>query len=108
MEETKSFLCVKNSLKSKRLKFQYYLFDSLRDVEGMISVYKQYLLHLAYSLLGPDEAYLEVGTWQGKSLISAMLNNPPRITFACDNFSEWRHSNNPKGRVPRACPWVNG
>lgn len=70
-------------------KFTYYIFDPLRDIEGMISVKKQQLLNLAYANLQKDEAYLEVGTWQGKSLISAMRGNTPRPTFACDNFSEY-------------------
>ena len=79
-------------VKIKRLYVNYYLFDPLRDVEGMISVKKQRLLQLAYAHVEPNEAYLEIGTWQGKSLIAAMRGNPPRPTFACDNFSEWNHS----------------
>lgn len=76
----------------KRVHLKYDFFDPLRNVEGMISVKKQRLLHLAYAHLPPDEAYLEIGTWQGKSLIAAMRGNPPRKTFACDNFSEWQRS----------------
>lgn len=77
-------------LKIQRFYINHYFFDSLRDVEGMISVKKQRLLNLAYSHLPPNEAYLELGTWQGKSLISAMRGNLPRPTFACDDFSEWQ------------------
>lgn len=63
--------------------------DLCPDVEGMLSIKKQQLVNLGYSLLDDGEAYLEVGTFQGKSLVSAMLGNSPRPTFACDNFSEF-------------------
>lgn len=63
--------------------------DTCPDVPGMLSVKKQRLLHLAYSLLPENEAYLEVGTYMGKSLISAMLGNPRRAVYAADNFSEF-------------------
>lgn len=63
--------------------------DLCPDVEGMMSIKKQQLLNLAFSLLPEDEAYLEVGTYQGKSIVSAMLNNPHRTAYACDNFSEF-------------------
>ncbi len=64
-----------------------YQLDLCPDVEGMLSLKKQQLLNLAYSLLPEEEAYFEVGTYQGKSLLSAMLRNPERRVFACDNFS---------------------
>lgn len=63
--------------------------DNCPNIEGMTSPRKQCLLNIAYGLLAEDEAYLEVGTYHGKSLISAMLNNPSRATYACDNFSEF-------------------
>ncbi|MCC6696883.1 MAG: class I SAM-dependent methyltransferase [Candidatus Hydrogenedentes bacterium] len=63
--------------------------DLCPDVEGKLSLKKQQLLNLAYHLLPPGEAYLEIGTYHGKSLISAMIGNPPRPTFACDNFSQF-------------------
>lgn len=64
-------------------------FDTCPEIEGKLSPRKQRLLNLAYGLLPPDEAYLEVGTYHGKSLISAMLGNAHRPTYACDNFSEF-------------------
>ncbi len=67
--------------------------DSCPDVVGMLSIRKQHLLNLAFALLPPDEAYLEVGTFQGKSLLSAMLNNPERPVYAVDNFSEFTDTN---------------
>lgn len=63
--------------------------DPCPDIEGMLSLRKQQLLHLAYGLLPPGEAYLEVGTYHGKSLISAVLGNDRRTTYAADNFSEF-------------------
>ena len=73
----------------KQFSVAHYFWDPLRDIDGMISVKKQRLLNLAYAQLDPHEAYLEIGTWQGKSLIAAMRGNAPRPTFACDNFSEY-------------------
>jgi len=61
--------------------------DPCPDVPGMLSIKKQQLLNLVFGLLDPEEAYFEVGTYMGKSLLSAMLNNPPRTVFACDDFS---------------------
>ena len=66
----------------------FYFFESFRDVEGLISIKKWKLLQLAYGCLDPAEAYLEVGTWQGKSLIAAMHGNESRPTYGCDDFSE--------------------
>ncbi|MRR52169.1 MAG: class I SAM-dependent methyltransferase, partial [Rhodocyclaceae bacterium] len=68
-------------------------FDPCSDVPGMVSVKKQRLLHLAFSFLDADECYLEVGTYQGKSLISAVKGNPRRQVYAVDNFTEFTASN---------------
>jgi len=59
------------------------------DVEGKTSIKKQRLLNLAFGFLEDTEGYLEIGTYHGKSLISAILGNPLRPVFACDNFSEF-------------------
>ena len=66
--------------------------DLCPDVEGKLSLKKQQLLNLAYRLLDEGEAYLEIGTFQGKSLLSAMIANPARPVFACDNFSQFDHN----------------
>ena len=65
-----------------------YFFEPFRDVEGLLSPKKAKLLQLAYGCLAADEAYFEVGTWLGKSLISAIHRNKLRPTVACDDFSE--------------------
>jgi hypothetical protein len=64
-------------------------FDPCFLVPGFTSVKFQHALRLAYSFLPQDECYLEIGSLQGKTLISALLNNAPRKTYACDNFSEF-------------------
>ena len=61
--------------------------DLCPDVEGMLSIRKQRLLNMAFDLLPENECYFEVGTYQGKSLLSAMLGNPPRKVYAADDFS---------------------
>lgn len=63
--------------------------DLCPDVQGMLSLRKQRLLNLAFSMLPENEAYFEVGTFQGKSLISAQLGNAPRTVYAADNFAEF-------------------
>lgn len=63
--------------------------DYCPDVNGMLSLRKQRLLNHCFKLLPAGEGYLEVGTYHGKSLISAMINNPARPVYAADNFSEF-------------------
>jgi len=48
----------------------------------------QYLLRIAASCLEGNECYLEVGAFEGKSMISALAFNSDVRGFACDNFSE--------------------
>lgn len=74
-------------------RFSRSFFDTCFDVEGMMSIKKQKLLNIAFACLAPEEAYLEVGTYMGKSLVSAMQNNPQRTVYACDNFSEFTATN---------------
>ena len=44
------------------------------------------LLNLAASLLGPDEAYVEVGVYHGASLIASMLGNEDKRFVGIDTF----------------------
>jgi predicted O-methyltransferase YrrM len=54
----------------------------------MSSIRKLRLLEIAVDCLAPGEAYLEVGTYRGKTLIAALRRNrAPAV--ACDNFSEF-------------------
>ncbi len=66
--------------------------DLCPDVEGKLSIKKQQLINLASHFLDEGECYLEVGTYHGKSLLSAMIDSPPRPVFACDNFSEFEEN----------------
>jgi len=65
----------------------------LADVPGMATEHKLTLLNLAAAHLGPGEAYLEVGSFKGLSLIGAMLGNPGRRFYAIESFLEF----NPDG-----------
>jgi len=76
-------------------------FDPCFLVDGFTSLKVQQLLSLAYASLPAEEAYLEVGTYQGKTLISALLNNERRPTYACDNFSEFTASTEGSAEVLR-------
>jgi predicted O-methyltransferase YrrM len=67
----------------------------LADVPGMATENKLALLNLAAAHLEPGEAYLEVGSFKGLSLIGAMLGNTGRRFYAIENFLEF----NPDGRA---------
>jgi len=67
--------------------------DPCPDVPGMMSLKKQSLLNIAFNCLEENEAYLEIGTYLGKSLISAMLSSIDRQAYACDNFSQFAARN---------------
>ncbi len=59
------------------------------DVPGMASENKLALLNFAASLLPPDEAYLEVGSFKGLSIIAAMLDNERGSFYAIESFREF-------------------
>ncbi len=60
--------------------------EVLEAVPGLAAVNNLALLSLAASLLEPGEAYVEVGTFKGTSLIAAMLGNEGDFV-AIDSFS---------------------
>lgn len=74
-------------------------FDSCPDIEGMLSIKKQKLLNLTFACLPAKESYFEIGTYKGKSLVSAAQNNPERTIYACDNFSQFEELNNCKSEL---------
>lgn len=47
----------------------------IEHVQGMSTPSNMHLLNLAVQCLGENECYLEVGTWRGRTLIGALLNN---------------------------------
>jgi len=61
----------------------------LEDVPGMATESKLALLSLAAAHLEPGEAYLEVGSFKGLSLIGAMLGNQHAPFYAIENFLEF-------------------
>ena len=58
----------------------------LADVEGLARENNLALLNLAASALDPGESYVEVGSYQGLSLIAAMLGNVGNFV-GMDDFS---------------------
>lgn len=59
----------------------------LDEVKGLACENNLALLNLAASLLPDGESYVEIGTFRGTSLISAMLGNEGREFVAIDDFS---------------------
>lgn len=59
---------------------------SLVDVPGMSSPRVCRLLNLLVSRMDHGEHYLEIGTWQGRTLLSAAMHNRDRLCVACDKF----------------------
>jgi protein O-GlcNAc transferase len=58
----------------------------VETVENLASENVLALLNLAASLLGPDEAYVEVGVYHGASLIASMLGNDGKRFVGIDSF----------------------
>lgn len=77
----------------------------LDDVPGMATEHKLALLNLAAAHLDPDEAYLEVGTWKGLSLIGAMLGNRQSRFYAMENYLEF--GGDPKELRANLARWVD-
>jgi protein O-GlcNAc transferase len=59
----------------------------LEEVPGLTRENNLALLNLAASMVGPDECYVELGTYRGTSLIAAMVGNDDCEFVALDNFS---------------------
>ncbi len=63
--------------------------DVLKAVQGMTTPSTMHLLNLAVQHLGPNECYLEVGTWRGATLIGALLGNDAQgIAIDDDSMNE--------------------
>ncbi|NNG41190.1 class I SAM-dependent methyltransferase [Flexivirga sp. ID2601S] len=59
------------------------------EVTGFTSPNELAVLNLAASLLPDDEAYLEVGTFKGRSLVGATQGNADKTFYAMENFLEF-------------------
>lgn len=60
----------------------------LRAVRGMTTVNVLQLLNHAVAHLETGEVYCEVGSFQGATLIGALLGHKSCLAYAADNFSE--------------------
>lgn len=67
-----------------------------QDVPGMTSPKMRLFLNRLARKLPPDEAYLEIGTHRGATLISALLDNKNVTAYACDDFSGFREAGDPE------------
>lgn len=66
------------------------VFEQARhQVQGMTTENIMQLLNFAVGCMEPDEVYCEIGTYQGSTLIGALLNHSERMAYAVDNFSEF-------------------
>jgi hypothetical protein len=63
--------------------------QGLVDVEGLSSNRVCNFLNQLVARMDEDECYLEVGTWQGRTLLSAAVNNPKQLCIGCDRFRPW-------------------
>jgi hypothetical protein len=60
---------------------------SVLDIDGMSSPKIRHFLNNIVDM--PNAKYLEIGTWKGSTLCSALYNNNPNLAVAIDNFSEF-------------------
>lgn len=63
--------------------------EVIAQVPGMTTANIIQLLNFAVDCMEPDEIYCEIGTYQGTTLIGALLDRPGRMAYAVDNFSEF-------------------
>lgn len=63
------------------------------DVPGMTSARVQTLLNRCVGALPSTESYLEIGCWQGATLISALRGHTSATAVACDNFAQFTRVN---------------
>ncbi len=59
------------------------------DVVGFTSSNELAMLNLAAKLLPEDEAYLEVGTFKGRSMCGTIRDNDDKVFYAMENFLEF-------------------
>lgn len=65
--------------------------EVLDRVQGMTTPATMHMLNRAVACLEPGEAYLEVGTWRGATIIGALLGNDAD-GFAIDNDAMTEHN----------------
>jgi hypothetical protein len=60
--------------------------EHLVDVPGMSSPRICNFLNRLVACMDPGEHYLEIGSWHGRTLLSAAFENRGRLCIACDRF----------------------
>lgn len=63
--------------------------EHLVEVEGLSSPKVCNFLNQLVAALEPGEHYLEIGTWKGLTLCSAIYGNEGKVCYACDKFRLW-------------------
>ena len=61
----------------------------LVDIPGLSSPRVCNLLNRLVGRMASGEHYLEVGTWKGRTLLSAAFHNFDRLCIGCDRFRFW-------------------
>ncbi len=61
----------------------------LERVQGMTTANVMQLLNFAVECMDAGEIYCEIGTYQGSTLIGALLGHPERMAYAVDNLSQF-------------------
>ena len=61
----------------------------LVEVEGFSSPKVCNLLNRLVGSMDAHEHYLEIGTWKGRTLLSAAFRNTGRLCIGCDKFRLW-------------------
>ena len=74
-----------DSVRPKSQQFQ----QVLGQVQGMTTANIMQLLNFAVACMETDEIYCEIGSFQGTTLIGALLDRPETMAYAVDNFSEF-------------------
>jgi len=62
---------------------------ALQQMRGFTTANVTQLLNFAVACMEADEVYCEIGCFQGATLVGALLNQPGRVAYAVDNFSEF-------------------
>ncbi|MBW4497448.1 MAG: tetratricopeptide repeat protein [Oscillatoria princeps RMCB-10] len=75
----------KDSVRPKSARFG----QVLEQVQGMTTANVMQLLNFAVECMDAGEIYCEIGTYQGSTLIAALLGHPERMAYAVDNFSQF-------------------
>lgn len=61
----------------------------LTKVEGMTTPNVLQLINWAVECMSDNELYCEIGTYQGSTLIGALINHSNKMAYAVDDFSEF-------------------